>query len=143
MPNNESPDHAGLRSDAIDKELILGARHIVDNMWARVGRVDTAELEHKICAFALDAYCKGRDSQSAELATLRTDRSRLNDEVNALAGQVQSLRYWLASGYCDCEDKDVKSSIPDSLERDWHHEVCEYRQRIEIMNGWQKPAEAK
>lgn len=92
MPNDtESPDHAGLRSDAPDKELILGARHIVDNMWARVGRVDTAELEHKICAFALDAYCKGRDSLEAEMATLRADRSRLNDEVNMLASRLAAL----------------------------------------------------
>lgn len=138
MPNdNESPDHAGLTEDEALEAAGNLARY--SNLTGRKLNALTELIAHLV----LGCYRKGVEAQSAELATLRGDNAEFQKEVNALAGQVQSLRYWLASGYCDCEDKDVKSSIPDSLERDWHHEVCEYRQRIEIMNGWQEPVEAK
>lgn len=72
MADDESPDHTGLCAQARD-------------LWFNDPNVQA------ITQFGITCWTAGRDSQETELATLRKDRSRLNDEVNALATRVAAL----------------------------------------------------
>lgn len=84
MPNdNESPDHAGLRRSTT--EIASDVLDHISRMPNRDAEVDAVRTFGKAC------YREGVASQSAELATLRADRSRLNDEVNMLASRLAAL----------------------------------------------------
>lgn len=103
--------------DSVLVELIAGANDLHELMGENMSAHTKID---RIADFGREYYVKGVASQDAELATLRAelssanafgdkctesieemgieattlraDRARLNDEVNALAGQVQSLK---------------------------------------------------
>lgn len=81
-PNNESPDHAGLRSEALDVAYEVTRYNVTSSYQALPF----------IVQFGITAFAKGVASQEAELATLRKDRAELNAEVERLATRMADLK---------------------------------------------------